>query len=161
MSILPYYPRCFVCGDAHEGQLGVRFRQDGDAIMTQFTDAERRTGYKNVIHGGVLDARLDETMDWVPCLQGERCYVAVELTVRLVRPAPIGIRQTIRGEITAQRGRLHEANGEIHDAKGNLYAPATAKYMPLADDLSRERAQCLEHEDAARHLDWVERQRYG
>jgi uncharacterized protein (TIGR00369 family) len=134
MKLLPNYARCYVCGDANPRGLDVRFRRDGEAVVTRFVPHEDHTGYHGRVHGGILSALLDETMGWAPSVRMKRFCVAVELQVRFLRPAAIGAPLLVRGEMTADRGRLWEARGEIRDDAGTLIARGTGKYFPLSTE---------------------------
>lgn len=132
MRLLPNSAGCYVCGDANPRGLGVRFHREGDAVVTRFVPHEDHTGYHGRVHGGVLAALLDETMGWAPCVRLKRFFVAAELQVRFVRPAPIGAPLQVRAEVTADRGRLWDTRGEIRDEAGAVIARATGKYFPLS-----------------------------
>jgi uncharacterized protein (TIGR00369 family) len=132
MPKLPNYKRCYVCGDENPRGLDVRFEVEEGVVRTRFVPHADHQGYHGRVHGGVLSALLDETMGWAPCVAMKRFCVAVELTIRFLKPAAIGKALIVRGEMTADRGRLWEARGEICDEEGRVYARGLGKYFPLS-----------------------------
>jgi len=94
-------------------------------------------------HGGILAALLDETMGWAPAVANRRFCVTLELTIRYLKPAPIGAELEIRGWKTSDTRRIWEADGEIRDMEGILYARGAGRYMPLSDERTREVAEML------------------
>ena len=123
--------------------LRVRFRVEGGEVHTTFTAEPHHCGFKDVVHGGVLSALLDETMGWVPCYQKRRFAYAAELRVRFIRHAPPGVPLTVIGRLTADRGRIWETEGEITGPDGTLYARGWGKYMPMSSGDTEEVMQYL------------------
>jgi acyl-coenzyme A thioesterase PaaI-like protein len=81
---------------------------------------------------------LDEVMGWAPSAIKRRFCVAAEIIIRYLKPLPIGQTVTVRGEMTADRGRLWEARGEIADDAGTVYARGSGKYHPLSEEQTQE-----------------------
>jgi uncharacterized protein (TIGR00369 family) len=134
MQRLPNSAGCFVCGHANPRGLGVRFQVEGATVTAPFVPHQDHCGYNDRVHGGVMAALLDEVMGWAPSVIKRRFCVAAELIVRYLKPLPIGHKVTIRGEMTADRGRIWETRGEIVDEGGNVYARGTGKYRPLSEE---------------------------
>lgn len=130
---LPNSAGCFVCGGANPRGLGVRFEVENGVVTTRFVPHRDHCGYNDRVHGGVMAALLDEVMGWAPSVIKRRFCVAAEIIIRYLKPLPIGLPVTVRGEMTADRGRLWEARGEIADAEGTIYARGTGKYHPLSE----------------------------
>ena len=133
-SPLPYSRTCFVCGDANERGLQVRFYLQGEGVATVFTPERDLEGYPGRIHGGILAALLDETMGWAPCVKYGRFCVAAELTVRYLQAVPAGTMLTIYGEAIGSQRRLWEAEGEVRGQDGTVYARGRGKYFPLSQE---------------------------
>lgn len=137
-QLLPNYAGCFVCGDANPRGLSVRLWREGDAVAARFVPGVEHQGYRGRVHGGVLTALLDEAMAWAPCARIGRCCVAAEISVRFLRPAPIGAPLAIRATMTADRRRLCDTQAEIRDEAGDLIARATGIYVPLSAEETAE-----------------------
>jgi uncharacterized protein (TIGR00369 family) len=133
-SRLPNSAGCYVCGSENPRGLGVRFEVDAGVVTTRFVPHRDHCGYNDRVHGGVMAALLDEVMGWAPSVMNQRFCVAAEIVIRYLKPLPIGQVVTVRGEMTADRGRLWEARGEIMDDAGTIYARGTGKYHPLSEE---------------------------
>jgi uncharacterized protein (TIGR00369 family) len=131
---LPNSAGCYVCGGANPRGLGVRFDREGAVVTAQFVPHQDHCGYQDRVHGGVMAALLDEVMGWAPSVIKRRFCVAAEIIIRYLKPLPIGHPVTVRGEMTADRGRVWEARGEIVDEGGTVYARGTGKYRPLSEE---------------------------
>jgi uncharacterized protein (TIGR00369 family) len=130
---LPNSAGCYVCGSENPRGLGVRFDVEAGVVCTRFVPHQDHCGYNDRVHGGVMAALLDEVMGWAPSVIKRRFCVAAEIVIRYLKPLPIGQAVTVRGEMTADRGRLWEARGEIMDDAGNVYARGSGKYHPLSE----------------------------
>jgi uncharacterized protein (TIGR00369 family) len=111
----------------------VRFEVEAGVVTTRFVPHRDHCGYNDRVHGGVMAALLDEVMGWAPSVMKRRFCVAAEIVIRYLKPLPIGQAVTVRGEMTADRGRLWEARGEIADDAGMVYARGTGTYHPLSE----------------------------
>lgn len=131
---LPNSAGCYVCGSENPRGLGVRFEVEAGVVTARFVPHPDHCGYNDRVHGGVIAALLDEVMGWAPSVLKQRFCVAAEIVVRYLKPLPIGQPVTVRGEMTADRGRLWEARGEIADDAGTVYARGTGKYHPLSEE---------------------------
>lgn len=134
---LPNSAGCYVCGGRNPRGLGVRFDVEGEVVITRFVPHRDHCGYNDRVHGGIIAALLDETMGWAPSVVKRRFCVAAEISVRYLKPLPIGQAVTVRGEMTADRGRIWEARGEVTDDSGTVYARGTGKYVPLTEQQTR------------------------
>ncbi|MDD4052016.1 MAG: PaaI family thioesterase, partial [candidate division Zixibacteria bacterium] len=96
MKEIMRYPGCFVCGDKNEIGLRARFFWDGDDAVCDIAAQELYAGYKDIFHGGVLSALLDEIMVKALLAQGIPSVTA-EMTVRYRQPVFCGDRLHLEG----------------------------------------------------------------
>ena len=82
---LPTSSGCFVCGEENPAGLRTRFYVENGAVQASLMPAEHHCGYRNVVHGGVVAAILDECMGWAAARASARMCVTAELNVRYVR----------------------------------------------------------------------------
>jgi uncharacterized protein (TIGR00369 family) len=124
---------CFVCGTQNPHGLGVSFFDDGTKVWTELTPAEHHQGWPGVLHGGIVSALLDETIGRVAFLH-DRWVQTAKLTVRFLRPAPLGQLLRAEGELVRDSRRLLEMRGELRvAATGERVAEATGTFIPLPD----------------------------
>jgi len=161
MQPLPNSAGCFVCGHANPRGLGVRFQVEGATVTARFVPHQDHCGYNDRVHGGVMAALLDEVMGWAPSVIKRRFCVAAELIVRYLKPLPIGLKVTVRGEMTADRGRIWETQGEIVDDGGTVYARGTGKYRPLTEEQTQAVMEYLTVDGRSMTLDEALRESAG
>jgi len=159
---LPWYSKCFVCGNEPSQKLAARFQFDGERATTTVTPTEAHMGYPGIAHGGIVSALLDETMGWAACEMRKRFCMSVELTIRFSRPLPIGREVIVSGERTRDRGRIWEGKGEVRDKDGTLYARATGKYVPVGLTETRHMIdQLISEETEADWRQWMQEAERG
>jgi uncharacterized protein (TIGR00369 family) len=137
---LPTYEGCIICGDKkhNPNTLGLRFRATEDGAETFYTPDSMQEGYRNILHGGITSALLDETIGWACALVRKKYFVTVELLVRFIKPIPIGIQLKVTGRETSHSSRFSEGEGEITGSDGTVYAKASAKYFILPEVESKK-----------------------
>jgi acyl-coenzyme A thioesterase PaaI-like protein len=117
---------CFVCGPKNPVGLKLDFVFDGRTIKTEYVPPKEHQGYKNIVHGGIVSALLDEVMVKVAIELGKPAVTA-QMDIRLKKAVNIGSHITISAEITKETRKTLEAyakatvNDEIvADARGKL-----------------------------------------
>ncbi|HMK61117.1 MAG TPA: PaaI family thioesterase [Dissulfurispiraceae bacterium] len=123
--------QCFVCGKNNKNGLQLSFTSSGGKSLSEFTLKSNFQGYKNIIHGGLITAILDEAM--IYAAMSEKCNpVTAEITVRFKHPLSAGQAATVEAELTRKTDRLVEAKARITELiSGTLVAEATSKMIPL------------------------------
>ncbi len=134
---------CFVCGTRNVHGLGAEFFDDGVSVWTELTPAEHHQGWPGVLHGGITSAVLDETIGRVAFLY-DRWVQTGKLTLRFVRPAPLGVKLRATGRLVRNHRRLMEMSGELAvAATGEVLAQAEGTFVPLPDAARDELARQL------------------
>ena len=122
---LPYTKNCFVCGAHNPHGLGLRFRQVGDEVHSDFTPAAHHAGFRDIVHGGILSTALDEAMFWAAACRMKRFCLAAELYVRFIRKVAVGQKMLLVARFEIDRRRIWESSAELRDAAGNVYVADT------------------------------------
>ncbi len=121
--------------------LNLRFETDGSVVHCRFVPRPEHIGFKQVIHGGLIAAVLDEIMVWVCAVQTRRFAFCAELTVRFLRPARPGEELIATGELAGNRKeKMFEARADLKNQAGLVLASATGKYLPIKDTDAAEMA---------------------
>ena len=122
------YKNCFVCGDQNIHGLKAKFYFDGEKAFTEVPAEDCFEGYKGIYHGGVTAALLDEVM--IKAILALGIYVVTaEMTVKYLKPVPVGERLTFTGKQTKNKGKLYFCVGEVTGQDGTVYAAASGKYI--------------------------------
>ncbi len=149
---LPTYDGCFVCGQSHPRGLRTRFFTDGQgAVFAWFEPDDLLTGYKKVVHGGVVSALLDELIGWTVSLKNDLMAFTAELTVRFSAPIAAGSRYLAAARLVGGRGRCWDAEGSIRDAEDRVCARGRGRYFLLPASQTAEVAASMRYQpgDAA------------
>jgi len=133
------YQRCFACGARNPDGLRLVFRQEGGAIVTEFTPDLRFQGFPGVVHGGILATVLDETLSRMATAQG-RWMMTARLEVRYRAAAPLGQTLRVSARTLAARARMLTAAGEIRlaDDPATVIATAEGTFMALPPGYEQE-----------------------
>ncbi|MEW6117887.1 MAG: PaaI family thioesterase [Nitrospirota bacterium] len=123
-------PHCFVCGEENPCGLHLSFRTEGGKATAEFAPSPTHQGYRNLTHGGIIAAVLDEAMIQAALGAGIAPMTA-EITVRFRKPFPTDTQRAIvEAELTRNSARLVEAVARLLDARdGSLIAEAQAKLV--------------------------------
>lgn len=120
---------CFVCGTNNPHGLQLTFRRDGEKICSDFVPAQRFQGYKNILHGGIISAVLDEVIVHAAMAEG-LSPITAELKVRFKKPVMIDRPVRAEGVIIRKTSRIVEGTGKLFDAANEeLLAEAEAKMI--------------------------------
>jgi len=112
---LPNSAGCFLCGEENPVGVRTRFFVVENEVRGAVMIPRHMNGYKDVVHGGILAALLDETMGWAATVFGKTrlMFVTAELTVRYMRPVPIEKEIMVRSRLVRDVGRLAYCEGEL------------------------------------------------
>ena len=138
---LPHTRSCFVCGEANPHGLRLRFQTDGRVVRGEFRPCPEHSGFRDVVHGGIIATVLDEIMVWACAVQTRQFGYCAEMTVRYQRPVHPGRLAIATAELVSnRRNRIFEAKAELCDGAGVTMATASGKYLPIGP---AEREQLL------------------
>jgi uncharacterized protein (TIGR00369 family) len=133
VAFLPWTRACFVCGQDNPHGLRLRCRLEDGRVRISHTAREADLGWKTFVHGGITMALLDEAMAWAAMVAAKRPCVTAEITVRLRRPAAVGMRLLVEGAVSEAGGRILATAGRLLDEQGGELAAAAAKFVPMKD----------------------------
>ena len=134
MADLPWTRSCFVCGQDNPHGLRLRCRLEGGRAVLEHTAREADLGWKTFVHGGIIMALLDEAMAWAAMVSARRPCVTAEMTARLRRPATVGMRLRVEGEVRERGSRILITAGRILDDQGRELAGASGKFVPMSPE---------------------------
>jgi len=122
---------CFICGV--ENPIGFKAsirvdEQQASSWMKVHLAAEFQ-GWKDVVHGGILAALLDEACIYACRSRVEQCVTA-ELQVRYRKPVPVGSEVEVFGQLVETRKKYLSASAQIK-IDDIVYAEAKAKIFVL------------------------------
>ena len=130
---LPHSAGCFLCGDGNACGVRTRFYVEDGAVRARLSLARHLNGYRDVAHGGVLTALLDESMGWAATVFGRKrpMYVTGELTVKFLRPVSVEAEIEVISRLVEDAGRVAYCAGEIR-CGGSVCVRAAGKFLPMS-----------------------------
>lgn len=136
---LPHSSRCFICGDENSCGVRTRFYVEEGAVRARLALPRHVNGYKDLAHGGIIAALLDESMGWAATVFGRRhpMYVTGELTLKYIAPVPVGEEVEVVSRLEKDAGRLAYSTGELVFG-GKVCVRARGKFLPMSEEAIRQ-----------------------
>ncbi len=122
--------KCFVCGKDNPSGLKLDFRIENNKIYSELTLDEKFQGFKDIIHGGIIAALLDEAMVNL-AYRLNIMAVSANININLRMPAKPKEKLILTGEITKIEGRKVFAKSEIKNASNETVADATGLLLKI------------------------------
>lgn len=142
MKAIQRYENCFVCGDKNDIGLKLDFFEKNGKARAEFTPAKNFEGYKNILHGGILSTLLDEVM--IKSILAKKILtVTSQIEVKFRKPAVIGEKLIIEGEITGEKGRLILTEGKVFKEDGTVIAEAKGKFFKVEGEIKERLTNSL------------------
>jgi uncharacterized protein (TIGR00369 family) len=136
------YSHCFVCGEKNSTGLRIKFYSDGKVAKAEYEPTEQFSGYKNIFHGGVMAALLDEVMIKT-VIANDRVAVTTKMSLAYKRPAKVGEKIFLKGEIVESRKKIVKTKGEARNREGELLAEAEGEFYVLEGELKEKLLESL------------------
>jgi len=133
------YAGCFVCGQDNQAGLKLDFFYDQNKHLAwaEFQPEEQFEGYRDILHGGIISALLDEVM--VKAIMHDNILaVTMKLTVEFKQPARIGEKLRAEGWVTGRKGQAFLAEGRLTGDGGRLIAISSGIYFRAKGELAQE-----------------------
>ncbi len=130
METLEDDSQCFICGQQNEAGLRLDFQLNDSVVMAPFTAKKIHQGYKNVLHGGIVCAILDEASVKAVNFEG-RNAVTAELTVRFKNPMKVDTTAIVSAKVIKRRGSFYETEAKVELENGTLIALGQAKLFAI------------------------------
>lgn len=133
----PNSKMCLVCG--LENKIGLKayfYELSNNELVAIFTPVNEHQSYPGLLHGGISSSILDETIGRAYIgRQGDNAWgMTMELTVRYLKPVPLGHQLKVVGRITKEDDRFFEGTGEIILPNGAVAVTGKGKYRKLSLD---------------------------
>jgi uncharacterized protein (TIGR00369 family) len=131
-TFLPISKECFVCGEDNGAGLHTRFYVEDGLVKADLFAEPRHCGYRDIVHGGITAALLDECMGWAAARAIGRMCLTGELTVRYLKRVPCRQRLIACTEITKKTKWIVDVSATLTDEDGVCYAKAKGRFLPLS-----------------------------
>ena len=124
---------CVVCGTHNEFSLGCKFFElDDNIIVATLKAKNHHQSYPGRMHGGMISAIIDETIGRaVQIEKPEQWGVTGELTIRYIKPTPLGQELHCFAKLVQENSRLFKGVAILETQTGELVATGSATYFKL------------------------------
>ena len=120
---------CFGCSPTNEHGLRLRFHRRGEEVYALHTVPPAYQGAPGIVHGGILATIIDEvSCATVVALRGTH-VVTGELSVRYMRPCPVGAPLEISARVVGEHPRYLIVEAHVCQ-DDTVLARSTGKFFP-------------------------------
>ncbi|MCL2155841.1 MAG: PaaI family thioesterase [Leptospirales bacterium] len=117
---------CFGCGPSNEHGLKMRLYLDDKIVYSNMVIAEHMVGWKNIIHGGIASAMLDECMGRCAMFLLKKFAFTKTMTINYHKSLIVGDTVKVESEIEEHiNDREVRVLGRIFNSKGELCITST------------------------------------
>jgi acyl-coenzyme A thioesterase PaaI-like protein len=143
MEFIQRYSKCFVCGDKNDIGLKIDFFYKDEKATAEYTPTPEFEGYKEILHGGIISALLDEVM--IKSIIAKEIFTLTSrIDVRFKNLARIGEKLLLEGWIKEDRRRLILAEGKAFRQGGEVIAEAQGTYFKVKGKIKEQLEQNLD-----------------
>jgi acyl-coenzyme A thioesterase PaaI-like protein len=128
MKLIKRYSNCFVCGDKNRCGLKVDFFDREGVAEAEYKASSDFEGYKDILHGGIISALLDEVMI-KSILARNILSVTASIEVKFKQPIRIGDKLLLEGKIVGDKGKIITTEGKVLKEDNTVAALAFGKYV--------------------------------
>ena len=143
MELIRRYSNCFVCGNKNEYGLKVDFFYDKGVSRAEYVAEEKFQGYKDILHGGIISALLDEVMIKAVIARGI-LVVTAEIQVKFIKPVRIGEKLFLEGRVTGEQKKIFTAEGTVSNSKGETVAAGKGRFFKVTEEVKGVLEKSLE-----------------
>ena len=128
MQLIKRYSNCFVCGDKNKCGLKVDFFDEQGVAKAEYKASSGFEGYKDILHGGIISALLDEVMI-KSVLAKDILAVTASIEVRFKQPIRTGEELFLEGRIVEDKGKVITTEGRVLKQDNTVAALGFATYI--------------------------------
>ena len=130
------YSQCFVCGEENESGLKVKFLEENGKVKAEYVASDKFQGYKDILHGGIISALLDEVMVKAVLAKGVLA-VTCEMSIEFSQPVKTGEKLFLEGEIVKDKEKIFWTKGKVTKTDNTLVALGSGKYVKINEKLRK------------------------
>jgi uncharacterized protein (TIGR00369 family) len=121
---------CFGCSPNNDKGLQLKFELDGDEVTAVWNPERWAEGFRNVLHGGIQAALLDEVCSWVVQSLCKTVGVTTSMEISYRKAVLISDGEiTLRARLVEQNSRMASVEGKLHSKDGTVCATAKCKFF--------------------------------
>jgi len=121
---------CFGCSPNNEKGLQLKFELEGEEVVAKWSPDRWAEGFRNVLHGGIQAALMDELCSWV--VQSLCRTVGVTTSMEISYRKAVLISEgaiILRARLIEQTSRMAFVEGRLLSGDGTVCATAKCKFF--------------------------------
>jgi uncharacterized protein (TIGR00369 family) len=121
---------CFGCSPNNDKGLQLKFELDGEEVTAVWNPQRWAEGFRNVLHGGIQAALLDELCSWVVQTLCKTVGVTTSMEISYRKAVLISDGEIIlRAKLVEQNSRMAFVEGKLYCIDGTVCATAKCKFF--------------------------------
>ena len=121
---------CFGCSPNNDKGLQLKFELDGNEVTAVWNPQRWAEGFRNVLHGGIQAALLDELCSWVVQTLCKTVGVTTSMEISYRKAVLISEGEiTLRARLTEHNSRMAFVEGRLQSKNGTICAIAKCKFF--------------------------------
>lgn len=121
---------CFGCSPNNEKGLQLKFELEGEEVVAIWSPHKWAEGFRNVLHGGIQAALLDELCSWVVQSLCKTVGVTTSMEISYRKAVLISEGEiTLRAKLVEQNSRMAFVEGKLLSSDGTVCATAKCKFF--------------------------------
>ena len=126
---------CFVCGPDNPSGLHMNFLTDGQCVVSRVVVPDHLCGWRNLVHGGIISAILDEIMGWSALYLLKKVVLTKRITVDFLKPIMVNQALFVEGRVAELPDDRHVlVQGAIHTPDNVLSARGKGLFTLFSTD---------------------------
>ena len=121
---------CFGCSPNNDKGLQLKFELEGEEVVAIWSPHKWAEGFRNVLHGGIQAALLDELCSWVVQTLCKTVGVTTSMEISYRKAVLISDGEiTLRAKLVEQNSRMAFVEGKLLSSDGTVCATAKCKFF--------------------------------
>ena len=121
---------CFGCSPNNDKGLKLKFELDGDDVTAQWNPQRWAEGFRNILHGGIQAALMDELCSWVVLTICKTTGVTTSMEINYRTAVFVSDGEiTLRAKLVEQSSRMAIVEGKLLSGNGTVCATAKCKFF--------------------------------
>ena len=132
--------QCFGCSPGNLSGLRMKFYEEGDSVVSEWTPRPEFQGYNNVLHGGIQATLMDEIASWTIYVKAGTGGVTRRMEAKYRHPVLTNKGNiTLRARIKSNVRRLVTVEVQLLDNDGKLCSEGEVDYFIFPEKDAKER----------------------
>jgi acyl-coenzyme A thioesterase PaaI-like protein len=149
----PFVPlrdyNCFGCSPNNPAGLHMTFYEDGDEIISTWEPQKNFQGFRDVLHGGIQAALMDEIASWVVYVRLKTAGFTSKAEVRYLRTVLLNREGNLnlRARCEGMRRNLADVKVSLFDQEGILCTEGMFTYFTYSAEKARGTLYYPDHKE--------------